>query len=62
MHVLFVKDLALNSIIVYTHAFMCLEGNEHIGTIHQLSTCNQHFGGLMTVRFNDHMPPASELG
>ena len=27
------------------------------GTIHQLSTCDQRFGGLMIVRFNDHRPP-----
>ena len=31
---------------------------KYIGTIHQLSTCNQRFGGLMTVRFNDHRPPS----
>ena len=34
------------------------EKNMYIGTIHQLSTCNQRFGGLMTVRFNDHRPPS----
>ena len=33
-------------------------GKKYIGTIHQLSTCNQRFGGLMTVRFNDHRPPS----
>jgi len=37
---------------------VCVEGNKHLGTIHQLSTCNQRFGGLMTVRFNDHRPPS----
>ena len=30
------------------------------GTIHQLATCDQRFGGLMIVRFNDHRPPASQ--
>ena len=30
---------------------VCVEGNKHLGTIHQLSTCNQRFGGLMTVRY-----------
>ena len=30
----------------------------YIGTIHQLSTCNQQYGGLMTVHFNDHRPPS----
>ena len=28
------------------------------GTIHHLSTCDQRFGGLMTVRFNDHRHPS----
>ena len=28
------------------------------GTIHQLSTCYQRFGGLMIVRCNDHRPPS----
>ena len=28
------------------------------GTIHQLSTCDQRFGGLMIVCFNDHRPPS----
>ena len=32
------------------------ERNMYIGTIHQLSTCNQRFRGLMTVRFKDHRP------
>ena len=43
---------------VPAHACVCVEGNKHLGTIHQLSTCNQRFGGLMTVRFNDHRPPS----
>ena len=30
---------------------VCVEGNKHLGTIHQLSTCNQRFGGFMTVRY-----------
>ena len=28
------------------------------GTIHHLSTCDQRFGGLMIVRFDDHRPPS----
>ena len=28
------------------------------GTIHQLSTCDQRFGGLIIVHFNDHRPPS----
>ena len=36
---------------VPAHACICVEGNKHIGMIHQLSTCNQRFGGLMTVRY-----------
>ena len=32
------------------------------GTIHQLSTCDQRFGGLMIVRFNDHRPPSIPKG
>ena len=34
---------------VPVHACMYVEVNRHFGTIHQLSTCNQRFGGLMTV-------------
>ena len=41
----------------FAHARVFVEGNKHIGTIHQLSTCDQRFGDLMTVRFNDHRPP-----
>ena len=26
---------------------VCVEGNKHLGTIHQLSTCNQRFGGFI---------------
>ena len=37
---------------------VCVEGNEHIGTIHKLSTYNQRFGALMTVHFNDLSPPS----
>ena len=33
-------------------------GKKYIGTIHQPSTCNQRFEGLMTVRFNDHTSPS----
>ena len=32
------------------------------GTIHQLATCDQRFGGLMIVRFNDHRPPNIPVG
>ena len=47
---------------VPAHAYMCVEGSKHIGTIHQLSTCNHRFGGLMTVCFNDHRLPESQMG
>ena len=36
---------------VPAHACMCVKGNKHIGTIHQLSTCNQRFVGLMIVHY-----------
>ena len=32
------------------------------GTIHQLSTCDQRFEGLMIVRFNDHRPSGVASG
>ena len=41
----------------FAHVCMCVEGNKHIGTTNQLSTCNQRFWGLMPVRLNDHRPP-----
>ena len=31
----------------------------NVGMIHELSTRDQRFGGLMIVRFYDHRPPAS---
>ena len=36
------------------------ERNMCIGMIHQLSTCNQRFRGLMTVRYMITGPPASK--
>ena len=36
------------------------ERNMYIGTIHQLSTCNQHFRGLMTVCYMITGLPASK--
>ena len=30
---------------------VCVEENKHLGTIHQLSSCNQRFGSLMTVLY-----------
>ena len=48
---------------VCARACVCVyveERNMYIGTIHQLSTCNQRFGGLMTVRYMITGPPASK--
>ena len=32
------------------------------GTIHELSICDQRFGDLMIVHFNDHRPPSIPEG
>ena len=40
--------------VVYNAGKMGKRDSKSIGTIHQLSTCDQRFGGLMIVRFNDH--------
>ena len=56
---------ALNSKETMACSNMCAcvyRGKKYFGTIHQLSTCNQRFGGVMTVHVNDHSPPASQLG
>ena len=42
--------------MVYNAANALRKDAKNTGTIHQLSTCDQRFGGLMIVRFNDHRP------
>ena len=44
--------------VVYSTGNMWKKDSKSDGTIHQLSTCDQRFGGLMIVRFNDHRPPS----
>ena len=44
--------------VVYHTVNMWKKDTKSTGTIHQLSTCDQRFGGLMIVRFNDHRPPS----
>ena len=44
--------------VVYNTGNMWKRDSKSNGTIHQLSTCDQRFGGLMIVRFNDHRPPS----
>ena len=41
--------------VVYNTGNMWKKDSKSNGTIHQ---CDQRFGGLMIVRFNDHRPPS----
>ena len=44
--------------VVYSTGNIWKKESKSDGTNHQLSTCDQRFGGLMIVRFNDHRPPS----
>ena len=44
--------------MVYNAANMRRKDAKNTGMIHQLSTCNLCFGGLMIVCFYNHRPPS----
>ena len=58
MKIVYNIDQGCSIVIVYERSIMYMT----IGTIHQLSTRDQCFGGLMIVHFYDHKPPNIPMG